>query len=105
MINLAGGKNVFQSFVGWKPVSLEAMLEANPDFIVMPQRGLKNAGGIEAVLAHPAIRMTAAGKKRQILDVDGMALLGFGPRTLSAAEALAQHFGTLGAGPKVTFNE
>ncbi|MEM7099667.1 MAG: ABC transporter substrate-binding protein [Pseudomonadota bacterium] len=95
VLSMAGATNVFDEFTGWKPVSLEAMAASNPEFIVMPTRGLKAAGGREAVLQHPAVRLTPAGQKGQLIDIDGMTLLGFGPRTLDAAHRLAILFGTL----------
>ncbi|MEM7077405.1 MAG: ABC transporter substrate-binding protein [Pseudomonadota bacterium] len=97
VIEMAGGSNVFSEFEGWKPVSLEALAQAAPDFIVMPVRGVAAAGGLEAVQAHPAIRLTPAGAAGHIIAVDGMTLLGFGPRTLGAALELARTFGTLQA--------
>ncbi len=95
VIEMAGGHNVFGDFEGWKPVSLEAMAKSNPDYIIMPARGLKNSGGLEAVLNHPAVRLTSAGMAKRVIAIDGMTLLGFGPRTLGAAVELARTFGTL----------
>ena len=50
-------------------------------------------GGIEQILANPIIALTDAGKNGNIYEVDGMALLGFGPRTLSVAKDLALRVG------------
>ena len=36
------------------------------------------AGGMDAVFDHPAVKVTEAGQKGNILSVDGMSLLGFG---------------------------
>lgn len=85
VIEMAGGKNVFEAFDGWKPVSLEVMIEANPSFIVMPERGVAMSGGRDAVLGHPSVKTTDAGHKDGLISMDGMTLLGFGPRTLQAA--------------------
>ncbi len=92
VLTMAGANNVFAGFSGWKPISLESMAESDPEFIVMPVRGIEAAGGREAVLAHPSVRLTKAGKNARIIAVDGMTLLGFGPRTLVAARDLAQQF-------------
>lgn len=95
VIRMAGGSNVFADFNGWKPVSLEIMAAANPAFIIMPSRGVSMSGGKEEVLAHPSIRVTPAGASGRLLALDGMTLLGFGPRTLDAALGLAEEFQTL----------
>ena len=95
LLDMAGAENVLAGFEGWKPVSLEAMSQANPDYIVMPLRGISDAGGVEKIAAHPAVALTNAGKRANIIGMDGMTILGFGPRTLGAALELADRFGTL----------
>ena len=50
-------------------------------------------GGKEQILVNPIIALTDAGKNGNIYEVDGMALLGFGPRTLSVAKKLALQVG------------
>jgi len=89
LLRMAGAVNVFEGFGGWKPVSLEHMTVAAPDFIVMPDRGVAAAGGVESLIADPGIRMTPAGQAGRVAVLDGMAMLGFGPRTLASALELA----------------
>ena len=91
LLSMAGAKNALQGFEGWKPVSMEAMAVAAPDYIVMGQRGVAAAGGSEQVLAHPALRSTPAGRRSGsgLIVVNDMAALGFGPRTLRSALRLA----------------
>ncbi|WP_131917524.1 heme/hemin ABC transporter substrate-binding protein [Chromatocurvus halotolerans] len=88
LLTMAGLDNAMRDIDGWKGVSEEAMLLAAPDFIVITQRGLDDAGGMQALLAHPALRLTPAAQNRRIIAMDGMAMLGFGPRTLATAAAL-----------------
>lgn len=90
LLKMAGATNVFSAVDGWKPVSLEAMAAANPEFIVITERGVEAAGGMETVLAHPAVRLTTAGMRGQVIAMDGMAMLGFGPRTLDSAARLRE---------------
>ncbi|MEM7002349.1 MAG: ABC transporter substrate-binding protein [Pseudomonadota bacterium] len=92
VIEMAGGNNVFTDFEGWKPVSLEAMAAADPEYIIMPERGVTNSGGRDGVLGHPAIKLTTAGQSGQLIAIDGMSLLGFGPRTLEVARDLSEAF-------------
>lgn len=87
LLAMAGVRNLM-SFQGWKPVSVEAMAAARPEFIVIPERGVRMAGGVEALLEHPALRLTPAAEQRRVISMDGMAMLGFGPRTAAAAAQL-----------------
>ncbi|MEM1435965.1 MAG: ABC transporter substrate-binding protein [Pseudomonadota bacterium] len=101
LLAMAGLTNVFEDLSGWKPVSLEAMASAGPDVLVVPARGVEQAGGVDALLDHPALRLTPVAKTRRVIAMDGMRMLGFGPRTIGAATELAQRTGTLpdDAGP------
>lgn len=88
LLRMAGAENQLASIDGWKPVSVEAMAAAAPEFIVIPERGVRDAGGLDELLAHPALRLTPAARERRVITMDGMAMLGFGPRTLEAADRL-----------------
>ena len=70
------------------------MADARADFVVMPERGIAAAGGAEEVLRHLAIVPSIAGREDRLIALDGMALLGFGPRTLHTALRLSQMLGT-----------
>ena len=88
LLTMAGAVNVMTAFEGWKPISDEAIADIAPDFIVIPERGLRDAGGLDALLDHPALRFTPAARERRVIALDGMAMLGFGPRTVAAANQL-----------------
>ena len=90
VMKMAGLNNVFSDFEGWKPVASESMIEQNPEFIFMPARSVKSNGGIEQILKNPIISLTDAGRNGNVFEVDGMALLGFGPRTISVARQLSE---------------
>ncbi|MEM6808324.1 MAG: ABC transporter substrate-binding protein [Pseudomonadota bacterium] len=90
LLAMAGAANVMDDFEGWKSASIEAIAEAAPEFIVIPERGVRDAGGLDALLDHPAIRLTPAAASERIVTMDGMAMLGFGPRTIEAAGELRQ---------------
>lgn len=87
LLSMAGAVNLMD-FEGWKPVSVEVMAAASPEFIVIPNRGVQMAGGLQALLQHPALRLTPAARERRVISMDGMAMLGFGPRTVRAAAEL-----------------
>lgn len=84
MIALSGGTNAVTDYDGYKLITDEAIINAAPDFILM----MSHAGStttIDQVLALPAIQMTPAGKNKAVIQMDGLYLLSFGPRTASAA--------------------
>lgn len=90
LIRMAGMQNALESMEGWKPLSAESLIKANPDYLIITNRAVAVAGGLEQVYKNPAVRLTRAGRKRQIIQMDGMTLLGFGPRTLDAAVSIAK---------------
>lgn len=90
IIKLAGGVNVIDSFQGYKQVSDEAVITAQPDVILMMTRSGEHSQIAEELFAHPAIAPTPAGKAKALIRMDGAYLLGFGPRTASAARDLAK---------------
>lgn len=89
VIELIGARNVFEH-QKYKAVSAEVMLERNPDYILMMTQSIEREGGIESILAGPVIALTDAGKRHQLIGVDGVALLSFGPRVAAAAYRLAK---------------
>tara|TARA_B100000609_G_scaffold125394_1_gene99813 strand:- start:82 stop:927 length:846 start_codon:yes stop_codon:yes gene_type:complete len=90
LISLAGGINPLSSFEGWKPVGTESIIQAEPDLIIISERGLKGFGTIEELSNHPALYLTPAAQNNNILALDGMASLGFGPRTIDTALQIAK---------------
>ncbi len=87
MIALAGGINAVETLEGFKPLSDEGIIAAAPDVIVMMQRG-DHAVAAADLFAHPAFRLTPAASGQHLVTMDGLLLLGFGPRTAEAAREL-----------------
>ncbi|UTW45327.1 ABC transporter substrate-binding protein [bacterium SCSIO 12696] len=92
IIQLAGGRNAFSGFSGYKPMTAEAVVQANPDIIVVTSQGQKQLGGVTGVLNLPGIKLTEAGKNRRVLDYDALLLLGFGLRTPSVLAQIKADF-------------
>lgn len=93
IIELAGGINVTADFTGYKQISQEAVLNADPDVILMMGRGGEDSGhsaSNDLIKRHAALGNTRAVANDAIIRMDGLFLLGFGPRVGAAAEALAQ---------------
>lgn len=88
LISLAGGTNAIQGFDDFKPLTTESLVAANPDYILLFHSGLQSLGGMEGLLKIPGMKLTTAGKKQQIIEMDGLLLTGFGPRLGLAIQAL-----------------
>lgn len=96
MIRLAGGVNAIEGYEGYKPVTDEALAAAAPEVIVMMNRGASDPDSepddrkaIAQLLSQPALAATPAGRSGRVVRMDGLYLLGFGPRTAEAARDLA----------------
>ncbi len=88
MISLAGGVNAVSGFTGYKQLSGEAVIEAAPDVIVLPSRGLEALGGPERLWALPGMASTPAGEAKRVVAMDDLLLLGYGPRLPEAVKTL-----------------
>lgn len=88
IIKLAGGTNAVDGFDGYKIMSDEAIAAARPDVILTMERG-KESVQSAAIFASPAFALTPAAKEKSFIAMDGLYLLGFGPRTAAAAHDLA----------------
>jgi len=87
MIAYAGARNAISGFSGFKPLTPEAVIAANPDVLLLTDQGMKAVGGIGGVLHFPGVNQTRAGKYQKIVSLEAMYLLGFGPRMpLAVAE-------------------
>jgi len=88
IIRMAGGVNAVDGFDGYKPVNDEAIVAAKPDVILTMQRGREQLDA-QTVFANPSFALTPAAAKKSFVAMDGLYLLGFGPRTAAAARDLA----------------
>ena len=88
IIDLAGGINAATGFQGYKPMTDEAVLAAAPDAILMMDREGQGAVLPEEAAALPALAASPAVQTGAILRMDGLKLLGLGPRTGQAAAEL-----------------
>lgn len=88
MLGLAGAENALQGFTGYKPVTDEALLAAAPDVILMMDRGGDHAMTNADLFALPALKGSPAAASDAVIRMDGLKLLGFGPRAAQAAREL-----------------
>ncbi|MEM1272265.1 MAG: ABC transporter substrate-binding protein [Pseudomonadota bacterium] len=94
IIALAGGVNAVTEFDGYMPMSDEAVAAAAPDIILMMDRGGNHAAADADLFSHPALSITPAGAAQRVVRIDGLLLLGFGPRTPEAVRQLSSAIGT-----------
>jgi len=85
IIEMAGTQNAVPEISGYKPLNAEALINANPDYLLFMASGLESLGGINGVLKIPGVAQTTAGKKMQIIAIDGVKLTNWGPRLAEAA--------------------
>lgn len=80
MIHYAGGVNAMTSYVGYKPLNIEAFIEANPDIILMTKESERILEGLQGLLKIRALGSVAAVRNHRFISIDANQLLGFGPR-------------------------
>jgi iron complex transport system substrate-binding protein len=85
ILKLAGAENAAASVNGFKPMVDEALVEMMPDVIVAMKRYSSGSHDAEQVLSMKGMQATPAGAVRRVVTMDGLYLLGFGPRTPAAA--------------------
>lgn len=88
IIKLAGATNAVAAFPGYKPLTDEAIIEAKPDVILMMNRGDGASTKDAELLKQPALALTPAAQNKAIIRMDGLHLLGFGPRTATTVREL-----------------
>ena len=89
-INMIGAQNVFDSFDGWKPVSAESIIAANPEYILLPDRDMHKNSNVNNLKTNPLFKNTIAGLKNNFISQDAMTMLGFGPRSIDSALKIAK---------------
>ena len=81
-------------FRGYMPITPEAMVAAQPDLLIVTDRGLAMLGSLDAVLQIPGVAQTPAGQQRNIIVFEDLYFIGMGPRTgdalLELVEALRE---------------
>jgi iron complex transport system substrate-binding protein len=88
IMRLSGATNAITEFEGYKPVSDEAIIAAQPEAVLAMQREA-NPLDARTVFAHQAFALTPAAKRNAFVALNALYLLGFGPRTALAARDVA----------------
>lgn len=77
-------------FVGYEPITAEAVAAAQPDAIVITERGVNLLGGVEGVFDVPGVALTPAGQAGNILVFEDGYFINLGPRTGDALLELVE---------------
>ena len=99
IVAAAGGVDVgaLNGLSAFTPLTAEAIVQADPDVLLVMTRGLESVGGIDGLLALPGVSSTRAATMRAVIAVDDDLLLSFGPRTGALIERLAELLRTFGS--------
>jgi iron complex transport system substrate-binding protein len=90
IIRMAGAVNAVDRFEGYKQVEDESVVASQPDAILAMVRSGAEPLTAKEVFAHPGFALSPAATRGAFVAMDGLYLLGFGPRTAAAARDLAQ---------------
>ncbi|MEJ6392160.1 ABC transporter substrate-binding protein [Gymnodinialimonas sp. 2305UL16-5] len=96
IIEMSGGVNAVSDFEGYRPLTDEAVLAAAPDVILMMARSGDHSAENSELFGHPALGLTPAAETDSVVRINGLLLLGFGPRTPEAVARLSEALGTVG---------
>lgn len=88
IIHLSGAVNAIDGYDGYKMINDEAIVAAKPDVVLSIQRS-RDSLEAEAVYAHPGFALTPVAASKAFISMEGLYLLGFGPRTAAAARDLS----------------
>lgn len=80
MIEYAGGKNAMDQMRGYKALNKEALIQSNPDILLMTSQSEKILRNPRSLLNDPSTAHIPAIKNNRIVVVEANQLLGFGPR-------------------------
>lgn len=91
ILALSGVMNAASMIDGYKPLTPESAAQLAPDYIILSAQGMNEGTAKSGLLEAPGIAETPAGENKKILVMDPLLLLGFGPRTLDAAEMIINY--------------
>lgn len=94
IIAAAGGIDVGAAagLASFTPLTAEAIVQADPDIILVMSKGVESVGGVDGLVALPGVSSTRAAGNRAVIAVDDDLLLSFGPRTGALIARLAELF-------------
>jgi len=99
VLRSAGLVNVMGQVKHYQQMSQEGVIAAAPELVIIDRQSLQQMGGTAQLWKLPGLALTPAGQKQRVIEIDQMALLGFGIDTPQAiltlrhdvAASYAQH--------------
>jgi iron complex transport system substrate-binding protein len=88
ILTLAGASNAVTDYDGYKLLNDESVIAARPDAVLVMERASFRLEA-QTVFEHPAFAVTPAAAQKALISMEGLYLLGFGPRAARAARDLA----------------
>lgn len=92
ILQYSGATPAVTGVEGCKALNTEMLITSKADFLLMFENGVQALGGVEGVLTIPGVQQLPAGKKKQIVSMEGIKLSNFGPRLGEAVKELAIQF-------------
>ena len=92
LFKMASAQNAVTGLSGYKPLNAEALINANPDYVVFGGGGPHGPSGSainQEALKIPGMAQTTAGQKLQFVSLDLVMMSNFGPRLMQAVRELA----------------
>ncbi len=80
LIQMCGGINVMTGYNGYRAMTAESMASAAPDVILTSTMGVEAQGGVEKFWSRPELQLTPAFKRKALVHMESLKMLGFGPR-------------------------
>ena len=91
LIRKAGGINIAQELTSWTTISLEAVIEANPEVMIAGvSHGSLTDLNFQFIKTEPRLRDTDARRNDRVYDVDGDLASRPGPRIIDGLEKFAR---------------
>jgi len=94
LIDLLRAHNVFAAHRGYAPASAEMLAGAGVDYVLVSARSLEALGGVAPLLSLPGLAASGL-TPEQVVPIDDLAALSFGPRLPASLQGLAERL----AGP------
>lgn len=88
MIALSGAENAAALIEGFKPVTDEQLVQLAPDVVIVMKQSDPNNDAVKEAKALQGLRSSPAFLQDRFLGVDGLYMIGFGPRAPDAAADL-----------------
>lgn len=89
LISLLGAHNAFAQHRGYAPASAEMLATREVDYVLVSARSLAAIGGVAPLLSLPGLDASGLGPA-QVIPVDDLAALGFGPRLAASLRQLTE---------------